>query len=150
MVTIIRTNSTNNNFQQLVKLLDEELAILYGDEHAFYNQFNKTDEIKYVLLAMQDDKAAGCGAIKKYNSDSMEIKRMYCVPALRGIGIATNILQGLEAWAAELNFKKCMLETGIKQPEAIGLYKKNGYKIIANYCQYANMQNSVCFEKILN
>jgi hypothetical protein len=53
----------------------------------------------------------------------------------------------LESWAAELSFQKCILETGIKQPEAIGLYKNNGFRQIANYGQYEGIENSVCFEK---
>ena len=59
------------------------------------------------------------------------------------------ILAELETWAAELSFAKCILETGKRQPEAIGLYKKNGYKLIPNYGQYAEIENSVCFEKVV-
>jgi hypothetical protein len=55
----------------------------------------------------------------------------------------------LEKWTAELSYGKCILETGIKQPEAIGLYKKSGYTVIPNYGQYAGIENSVCFEKQL-
>ena len=65
-------------------------------------------------------------------------------------GIATQILTELEKWATELSFKKCVLETGKKQPEAIALYIKNGYKIIPNYGQYEGVENSVCFEKLLD
>jgi len=77
----------------------------------------------------------------------MEMKRMYTVPAFRGKGIATMVLRELEKWAAELSYMKCVLETGKRQPEAIDLYKKNGYKIIPNYGQYIGVENSVCFEK---
>jgi GNAT superfamily N-acetyltransferase len=72
---------------------------------------------------------------------------MYTLPESRGKGIASKVLTELETWAAELSYEKCILETGKKQPEAIGLYKKNGYKIIPNYGQYAEVENSVCFEK---
>ena len=48
-----------------------------------------------------------------------------------------------------INYEKCRLETGKKQPEAIELYKKNGYNIIPNYGQYEGVENSVCFEKTL-
>jgi GNAT superfamily N-acetyltransferase len=70
-------------------------------------------------------------------------------PARRGQGIANAILKRLEEWSAGMDYKKCLLETGKNQPEAIALYKKNGYVIIANYGQYENVDNSVCFEKIL-
>jgi len=89
----------------------------------------------------------GCGAIKEYNGDTMEIKRMYVSPDNRKKGIATKILTELENWARELSYAKCILETGKRQPEAIELYKKNGYKLIPNYGQYTEMENSLCFEK---
>jgi putative acetyltransferase len=78
------------------------------------------------------------------------LKRMYVLMNRRGQGIATIILKELEQWAFELNYAKCLLETGKKQPEAIALYKKSGYCIIPNYGQYINVENSICFEKILN
>lgn len=149
MIQLIRTNSENIDFQKLVHLLDADLAIRDGDEHAFYAQFNKIDTIKHAVVAYENEVAIGCGAIKKYTDDTMEIKRMYVPVDQRGKGIATLILQALEKWTAELSYKKCILETGIKQPEAIALYLKNGYKIIPNYGQYANVENSVCFDKIV-
>jgi len=79
----------------------------------------------------------------------MEVKRMYTLPESRGKGISSKVLGELEKWATELSCKKCILETGKKQPEAIGLYKKNGYEVIPNYGQYAGIENSVCFEKDL-
>ena len=77
----------------------------------------------------------------------MEVKRMYTIPASRGKGVAGKVLTELEKWATELSYKKCVLETGKRQPEAIELYKKNGYKLISNYGQYAGIENSVYFEK---
>lgn len=72
---------------------------------------------------------------------------MYVSPESRGKGVATKILSELERWAAEQGFVKCILETGKKQAEAIGLYQKNGYASIPNYGQYAEVESSVCFEK---
>jgi GNAT superfamily N-acetyltransferase len=69
------------------------------------------------------------------------------MPAFRGRGIAFQILQQLENWAAELGYSYCLLETGKKQPEAIALYKKSGYEVIPNYGQYENVSNSVCMQK---
>ena len=144
---IIRTNSTNTDFIELVKHLDADLAKRDGDEHAFYHQFNKIDMIKHVVVLYEDDTAISCGAIKESMPGSMEVKRMYTVPPARGKGLAGKVLAELEKWAAELGYHKCVLETGKKQPEAIALYKKNGYKIIPNYGQYIGVENSVCFEK---
>ena len=149
MMQIMRTSSEDPDFMGLVKSLDAELAERDGKEHPFYAQFNKIDKIKHAVVAYENGQPVGCGAIKEYAPDTMEIKRMYTAPERRGKGIASTVLAELEAWAAELAYEKCILETGKKQPEAIGLYKKNGYKIIPNYGQYAGIENSVCFEKRL-
>jgi GNAT superfamily N-acetyltransferase len=147
MVKLERTNSANQDFIELVRALDADLAQRDGSEHSFYAQFNKIDMIKYVVVAYEHDKPVGCGAIKELVPGTMEVKRMYTLPGHRGKGIATKVLGELERWAAELSYEKCVLETGKRQPEAIALYKKSGYKIIPNYGQYSGMENSVCFEK---
>lgn len=147
MIKILRTDSENPDFIKLIKFLDEHLAEKHGDDHLFYDQFNKVDQIKHVVVAYEDDEAIGCGAIKQFAPDTMEVKRMYTSPVARGKGIATNILTELEIWATELAYEKCILETEKRQVGAIELYKKNGYQIIPNYGQYAEIENSVCFEK---
>lgn len=68
---------------QLVKQLDIDLAERDGKAHSFYNQFNKIDAIKYVVVAYEMEKPVGCGAIKEYKTDTMEIKRMYVAPQIR-------------------------------------------------------------------
>jgi GNAT superfamily N-acetyltransferase len=149
MIKIVRTDSDNQDFKKLVKLLDKDLAKVDGDDHAFYSQFNKISNIRYVVLASEDERPSGCGAIKEFVPGTMEIKRMYVKPEFRRKGIAAAILTELENWARELSCTKCILETGRRQPEAIGLYKKAGYKSIPNYGQYDGVENSVCFEKDL-
>jgi len=147
MLKTLKTTSDNPNFISLVKLLDGELAERDGEDHPFYAQFNKIDKIKYAVVAYENDKPVSCGAIKEYSPNTMEVKRMYTLPEFRGKGIATKVLIELEKWAKELSYEKCILETGKKQPEAIALYKKNGYKLIPNFGQYAGVDNSLCFEK---
>jgi putative acetyltransferase len=149
MYKIKRTNADDLDFQKLVVELDKDLAIRDGDEHSFFAQFNKITNINYVVIIYEHEQAIGCGAIKEYEQQVMEIKRMYVSVKKRGNGIATVILNELETWAQELGNEKCILETGIKQPEAIGLYKKNKYQIISNYGQYAEVASSVCFEKYI-
>ena len=149
MITCKRTNSDDKDFQELVRALDIDLKIRDGEDHSFYAQFNKIDKIKYAVVAYDQGIPVGCGAIKEYAQDTMEVKRMYVPLHKRGRGIASVILKELETWCLELNYKKCILETGQRQTEAIELYKKNNYKIIPNFGQYANVENSVCFEKYL-
>jgi putative acetyltransferase len=150
MLKIVRTNSTDKDFIALVKSLDADLQIRDGEDHPFFAQYNKLDNIKYAVVAYLDENPVGCGAIKEYDEHTMEIKRMFVIPELRGKGIATKVLIELENWVRELNYSKCILETGKRQPEAIRLYEKNIYKIIPNFGQYKNVESSVCFEKIIN
>jgi GNAT superfamily N-acetyltransferase len=149
MITITRTDSDNRDFVNLVKLLDTDLGERDGKDHSFYAQFNKLDTIKHAVVAYEDGKPISCGAVKEYSPVAMEVKRMYTLPEKRGRGVATKVLGELEKWATELAYQKCVLETGKRQPEAIELYKKNGYQVIPNYGQYAGVENSVCFEKQL-
>jgi len=149
MVTVVRTDSANPDFISLVRSLDADLAIRDGEDHSFYSQFNKIDKIKYVIVAYEDSLSVGCGAIKAFSPEIMEVKRMYVLPDRRNAGIATAVLSALERWAGELGCSRCILETGKKQPEAIRLYQKNGYHVIQNYGQYAGVENSICFAKDL-
>lgn len=144
-----RTNSDDPDFIALVRHLDAELAVRDGDEHAFYHQFNKIANLKNVVVAYRGEQAVGCGAIKSLEENVMEVKRMFVPLELRGQGIASQVLSELERWAAELGAQACCLETGLRQPEAIALYTKNGYERIPNYGQYAGVENSVCFRKNL-
>jgi GNAT superfamily N-acetyltransferase len=149
MITLKRTNSDDPDFISLVALLDKDLAIRDGEDHSFYNQFNKIDKIKHVVVFYESEIAVGCGAFREKESDSVEIKRMYVHPDHRKKGIASQVLAELERWAAEINYPYTVLETGKKQPEAIALYQKSGYSIIPNYPPYENMDNSVCMKKTL-
>lgn len=148
-VKIIRTNSSNKDFQELVTELDKDLAIRDGESHSFFSQFNKVDKINHVIIAYLNEIPVGCGAIKHYSDTTMEVKRMYVNPDFRGNRIAAKILNELENWAIELDYERCILETGLKQPEAIALYERCDYTRIENYDQYKDVEESVCYEKIL-
>ena len=146
---IIRTDAKNPDFIRLIYELDAYLKVTDGEDHEFYNQFNGLDNIKNVVIAYKDKQAIGCGAFKKFDNETAEIKRMYVKINHRGYGIAQAILNSLELWALEKDFKKCILETGDRQIEAIKFDFKSGYIRIANYGQYAQMDNSNCFEKLV-
>ncbi len=148
-VRIERTVETDEDFLGLVKLLDKELDIRDGEEHGFYAQFNRPVGLTGVVVAYLDGQAVGCGAFKLYEEGVGEIKRMFTRPEARGKRVAAAVLRELEAWAEELRFTECILETGHKQPEAIALYRREGYDVIPNYGQYQGMDNSVCMRKVL-
>ena len=147
MIQLLRTDSENTDFIQLVKKLDADLAERDGKDHSFYAQFNKIDKIRFAVIVYNHGLPIACGAMKEYQPGSMEIKRMYVHPQYRGKGFATRVLTELETWAREMAIVTCVLETGKRQPEAIHLYERNGYRQIDNYGQYIGIENSVCFEK---
>ncbi|HKX83245.1 MAG TPA: GNAT family N-acetyltransferase [Pyrinomonadaceae bacterium] len=147
MISIVRTDESDMRFLALVEMLDRELAVRDGDEHAFYAQFNKPVGLNGVVVALDGDEAVGCGAFKSHSEAEAEIKRMFVTTANRGKRIAARVLLELETWAADLGFSGCVLETGLKQPEAIALYKREGYDVIPNYGQYAGIENSICMKK---
>ena len=144
---IERTTSAHPGFIALVRHLDVYLAQIDGVEHAFYAQYNKIAALQNVVVAMGGDVPIGCGAFKPFDDRTVAVKRMYVLPVWRGKGAAGQVLSALEAWAAELGYHRCVLETGLRMPDAIGFYEKNGYGRIANFGQYAGVENSVCFEK---
>ena len=149
MIRTERTNSENSDFVELVARLDKLLADLDGREHDFYNQYNKIDKIKHVVVAYSGELPVACGAIKEFDAVTMEVKRMFTDANFRGKGLATQVLTELENWAFELGYSKCILETGKRLPDAVRLYENRGYKLIPNYGQYIEMENSICFEKKL-
>lgn len=149
MILIKRVTSDTLDFEKLVIQLDAYLKILDGDDHAFYAQFNKTNLLKNALICYENNTAVGIGAYKEYDSETVEIKRMFTLPEYRGKGIAKAILSELENWAREENYTIAILETGYLQKDAISLYQKLGYKIFDNYGQYSGVETSICMKKSL-
>lgn len=144
-----KTNSKDEDFIKLVKELDAFLTIRNGESDDFFSQFNGIDQLGHTIVLYLDEEPIGCGAIKQYNEDTVEIKRMYVSNKLQGRNLGLTILRALEIWAKELGNTRCILETGTMLPEAIRFYEKNNYKRIPNYDQYIGVAESVCFEKRL-
>ena len=145
-----RTNSDDPDFRRLVVDLDRYLAEVDGDQHSYYAQFNGIADIPNVVVAYESDEPIGCGAFKRYDDSSVEIKRMYVALNQRGKRVGAQILSELERWASELGFGSTILETGQRQVAAIALYEKSGYEVIPNYDQYVGVENSICMKKALS
>ena len=146
MLNLVRTNSENKDFQKQTGLFDEFLIDIDGDEKEFFAQFNQI-YIENVLICYENEVALGCGAFKKLDSQTAELKRMFVLPEGRGKGIATKILTELEIWAKDSGYDSCILETSQKLESAIALYRKYGYKDIPNYGQYIGVKSSMCMKK---
>lgn len=149
MVTIEQTNHQDEGFLSLVARLDVELLAQYGDLQRQYSRHNAVNGLLLVVVARMDDVPAACGAIRQHNAGSVEIKRMFVAPEHRRQGLARQVLAELESAARSLGYGRAVLETGIKQVEAIGLYQSMGYQIIENYGPYVGNENSVCMGKKL-
>jgi hypothetical protein len=147
--TIKRTTSNDKDFQWLIKQLDHELWNELQEDQAQYDQYNKVPDLNTVVVLYVNDQPAAIGCFKKYNADTVEIKRMFVVKEHRGKGLSKNVLLELENWAAALGFKNAVLETSIHFIPATTLYKNAGYKIIPNYDQYIGLEESVCMKKNL-
>ena len=103
------------------------------------------------LVARRDATPIGCGALRPHHDGdtTAEVKRMYVVPEARGTGIARALLAALEDEARRLGYTRTVLETGIRQQEAMALYESSGYTPIANYGAYRDSPLSRCYEKAL-
>ena len=101
------------------------------------------------LVTRIDGRAVGCGGVCRFDETRAELKRMYVEPGSRGLGIGRRLLEALEAEARSLGYVAVVLETGDRQPEALGLYTSAGYERIPCYEPYASRELSLCFEKSL-
>ena len=150
MIVIKQVDRTNEDFKKLNARLDMELSERYGDFQNEYNRHNIIEDDDKVVVALSDNIAVGCGCFKKFNSETIEIKRMFVEKEYRRKGISKLILNKLESLATAEGYKKAILETGINQPEAESLYQTTGYKQIDNYGQYKGTSTSICMLKDLN
>ena len=149
MISFKRTNSVDPDFIALTGELDRELLQQYQEQQALYAPHNKMNNLQTVIVAYSDGVAAGCGCFKKAGEAVSELKRMFVRNAYRGLGIGASILKELELWAKESGFNHMILETGVNQKEASGLYQQNGYRLIDNYGPYAGLKDSICMKKTI-
>lgn len=146
---LIRTTSENSDFRKLVNALDEDLYQRNGQAQLQYRQYNQVDLINHVIVVYVEGKPVGCGCYKRFDDKTVEMKRMFVLPEMRGKQLAARMLQELETWAIEEGYTAAVLETGCRQVEAIRLYAIAGYSLTENYGQYIGMEESICYRKEL-
>jgi len=144
-----RTTTSDEDFQRLVEQLDHELWKELQEDQATYDQFNKVPDIKTAIVVYAGDQPVAIGCFKQFSVDTVEIKRMFVQKAYRRKGLSKIVLSELENWAAELGYQFAVLETSVHFETAKNLYASNGYIIIPNYGQYAELEESVCMKKTL-
>jgi putative acetyltransferase len=132
----------------LLEASDAYAASLYPAEsnHMLDLQALRHPSVTFVVARL-GAQAVGCGAIVRSGEDWVEIKRMYVDPAARGQQVGRQLLEKLEETARESGATALRLETGIKQPEAIGLYRSCGFVEIAAFADYHPDPLSMFMEK---
>jgi GNAT superfamily N-acetyltransferase len=135
---------------RLIERLSAELGERYGDDGA--GAFSPADVQApggAFVVAWLNGRPVGCGALRPLAWGVGEVKRMFVEEDARRRGVARKILERLEAIAVQSGYKALRLETGVRQPEALGLYESAGYRHVRCYGQYVDNPLSVCFEKQL-
>lgn len=148
-VKTLCTDNKNTDFISLIKLLDQDLTERYGELQKQFDKHNTVDAINDVVIVYFDKVPAGCGAFKEYDNATVEMKRVFVKKEYRNRGLAKVLLNTLEEIAKSKGYECAVLETGIKQQEAIYFYKGIGYEVRENYGPYIGNKNSVCMKKIL-
>ena len=136
----------------LIAALNAELAERYPEEGANHFRLDP-DEVSEgsgsFLVAYLGGRAVACGAVRRIGERTGELKRMYVDPRTRGEGLGRRILEALEAEALELGLSRLVLETGVRQIEAVGLYESAGFQQTPRFGEYETSPLSLCMEKAL-
>ena len=147
IIKVVKTTSENPDFISLIKTFDTFLWERYPELKNDYWGNNLIEFNPNVVVVYLNEKAVGCGCFKKYNTNTVELKRMFVSQEARGLGLAQRIIKELEDEARTQGFETMILETLYKQIEAISLYQKVGFEIVENYEPYVGLANSVCMSK---
>jgi GNAT superfamily N-acetyltransferase len=143
----------------LIRELWADLAIRYADDPTAPEPTGESDDLElheleaptgtFVIAYDDSGVAVGCGGIRRHDQTTGEIKRMWVPPEHRRRGISRALLRALEDGARALGYDRLVLETGVRQPEALALYESAGYEIIPNYGFFADSPLSRCYAKDL-
>lgn len=150
MIDLAIESPDQHEVRELLKAGDIYMAGLYPAES---NHMLDVSELcrpgVTFIVARLDGRAVGCGAIVESTEGWAEIKRMFVSPLARGQNIGRRLLQKLEAAALDKGVPLLRLETGIKQPEALALYRSAGFVEIGPFGQYRPDPLSLFMEKPL-
>lgn len=137
--SLMTTSLTSPTARKLLTDLDAELMSLYPD-HPYPPPFGDDEAtgVGVVLIAYNDRRPVGCGAVRQLADDTAELLRMYVLPSARGRGIGKLLLRSLEDEAAEMGVQRVVLEAGDRQPDALGLYESQGYQRIPGWLDDPN------------
>lgn len=146
--SIARESPDQPDIRALLSASDAHMAALYPtvSNHLWDVSALMSREVTF-LVARVSGRAVGCGALARSSAQWGEIKRMFVRPEARGRQLGRMLLQRLEAIAMEAGVTVLRLETGIRQPEALALYRSAGFVDIGPFGKYLPDPNSVFLEK---
>jgi GNAT superfamily N-acetyltransferase len=130
--------------------LNEELSTQYPEPGATHFRLDAGEVAEgrgTFVIAYAGTTPVGCGAIRRLDLETAEIKRMYVAPIARGRGVGRMVLTKLEDEARRLGVNRIVLETGVRQVEAIALYTRAGFSPIPAFGEYVSSALSVCMGK---
>ncbi len=136
----------------MISQLNAELSATYTEEGTTHFRLDAEEVAEgrgVFLVAYDDNQPSGCGALRKLDESTVEIKRMYVAPETRGRGVGRAVLNALEKEARNLGATRIVLETGARQKVASALYESDGFERISPYGEYVDSPLSVCMEKRL-
>ncbi len=147
----VRTDGKNEDFIENCRLLDLDLDRRVGRQikREKYQKFNQLDEIREAIVVYDHGRAVGGGAIRRYDDENVELKRVFVQNEYQGQGIGSRLVSLLIEWAAQLGYRRMILETGELLAESCAVYKKLGFEVIPNYGPYADMPESLCMAKTI-
>ena len=138
---------------RLIAALNSELTATFPEPGATHFSLNEADVAPgegAFLIAYVDAVAVGCGAVRRVDGATAELKRMYVDPSVRGQGIGRSLVEALEGEARSLGVIRVVLETGTRLARAIRMYESLGYARIPLFGEYlSSPDTSLCFGKCL-
>ncbi|WP_437970533.1 GNAT family N-acetyltransferase [Sorangium sp. So ce260] len=152
-VEIRRADIASPVAQALIEALNAELSSRYPEEGANHFELGESEVTEgrgaFLVASDGDARPLGCGALRRLDAWTAEVKRMYVAPGARRRGVARAVLAALEEEARRLGVTRLVLETGERQPEALALYSRAGFRRIPPFGEYVDSPLSVCLEKLL-
>jgi GNAT superfamily N-acetyltransferase/SAM-dependent methyltransferase len=151
-VGIERADILSGEVLSLIEALNAELSGRYPEDGATHFRLDPSEVAPghgAFLVARRAGRPVGCGAVRRVEAGIGEVKRMYVSPEARSGGVGRAVLTALESEARALGLVRLVLETGVRQPEAIALYERAGFSRVPAFDEYVNSPLSVCMAKDL-
>ena len=146
ILQVLEADINTDESLSLLKELSGSLNHITGNSgESSFSIDDMEDEKSIFVIARSGSKAAGCGAIRRIDDSTGELKRMYAKE--QGLGVGTSILNFLENKALEFGYSRLICETRKINVGACSFYIRNGFHAIPNYGKYQGRDEAVCFEK---